>query len=164
MSYLSSLWHYGSWEKIFHNFCSLRPIFGPIFGAPALAMTLKLTHDTNAMRQIIVKRDVGRRCKIIKVVHLSDWCEIFVCQPKLHISCLNFTRSSLKLHIICWYRNDMDSTKVLQQKWFSNCWNRRKSFLAKWHLNQHGFLSILYMQKLTSFKMTNNNNFKVRVV
>ena len=95
MSYLSSLWHYGSWEKIFHNFSSLRPIFG----APALAMTLKLTHDTNAMRQIIVKRDVGQRCKNIKVGHLSDWCEIFVCQPKLHISCLYFTRSSLKLHL-----------------------------------------------------------------
>ena len=55
----------------------------PIFGAPALAMTLKLTLDTNTMRQIIVKRDAGQRCEDMKVGHLSD--NLFA-SPKWHIS------------------------------------------------------------------------------
>ena len=38
----------------------------PIFGAPALAMTLKLTLDTNTMGQIIAKRDAGRKCEYMK--------------------------------------------------------------------------------------------------
>ena len=74
----------------------------PIFGAPALAMTLKLTLDTNTMRQIIVKRDAGQRCEDMKVGHLSD--NLFA-SPKLHISFASSVRSSFHIHVLL-YRPD----------------------------------------------------------
>ena len=49
-------------DRIYFTISLLRPIFG----APALAMTLKLTLDTNTMGQIIAKRDAGRKCEYMK--------------------------------------------------------------------------------------------------
>ena len=59
-------------DRIYFTISLLRPIFG----APALAMTPKLTLDTNTMGQIIAKRDAGQKCEYMKVEHLCDWSKI----------------------------------------------------------------------------------------